>query len=203
MTIPFPTGAAAASDSVQFTVVPGPVGFGSVPDAPEVPGMDLNGKAQIISTQMPNFSVRDASGTGLGWGLTVSGISGRRLSPVLSQYCPAPLCGGDSGPGYVPGGLTLPANSLTLDSSGAHFVPRDGSSGSGPKQRCNRGCFIDAPPDSPTLIAAANVGAGMGTFRTAGFSRTSLQLSAPDARHHLPTGEQYRVDLSWSLNRGP
>ena len=200
---PFPASAPASDDTVQFSVIPGSLGFGASPGLPGISTLVSNDPTQAISSRMANFEVSDASGTGLGFSISVSGDDGPGKSPVLKQYCPAPECGDHAGPGYVADGSTLPADSLTLDSSGATFMPVNGSSGPGPAHQCSAGCFVDAPPSSPTKVVAAASGTGMGTFRTSGFSSSSLRLAAPVSTRRLQTGELYRVDLSWTLNSGP
>jgi hypothetical protein len=200
---PFPASAPASDDSVQFSVIPGSLGFGASPGLPGISTLVSDGPGQAISSRMASFEVSDASGTGLGWSISVSGDDGPGKSPVLRQYCPASQCGDHAGPGYVADGSTLPADSLTLDSSGASFVPVAGSSGPGPAHQCDAGCFVDAPPSSPTKVVVAANGTGMGTFRTSGFSSSSLRLAAPVSTRRLQTGELYRVDLSWTLNSGP
>jgi hypothetical protein len=200
---PFPASALASDDTAQVSVIPGSLGFGASPALPDISSLVLNGQAQSISSRVANFEVSDASGAGLGWNISVSGDDGPGKSPVLKQYCPAPDCGDHAGPGYVAHGSTLPADSLTLDSSGATFMPVDGSTGPRPAHQCNAGCFVDAPPRSPTKVVVAASGTGMGTFRTSGFSSSSLRLAAPVGTRGLQTGELYRVDLSWTLNSGP
>jgi hypothetical protein len=195
--------AAEATDSTQFSVTPGPLGFGQPPGVTEVPSLSLNGETQAVSTQMANFAVTDASGTAEGWGLTVSGDASPGQSPVLRQFCTVAICGSLRGPAYVPFGATLPSDSLMLDSRGAGFTPEGGSSGSAPSHQCNSGCFVDTPPDAPSKIISAGAGGGMGTFSTSGFSNSSLRLVAPGSARGLPRGQVYRVDLSWTLNTGP
>jgi hypothetical protein len=192
-----------SADSTGFSVTPGPLGFGQPPGVPEVPSLTLSGETQAVSTQMANFAVSDASGTAEGWGLTVSGDDSPGHSPVLRQYCTVATCGSVLGPAYVPSGATLLPDSLMLDSRGASFTPEGGSGGSAPSHQCRFGCFVDAPPNAPSKIAAAGAGVGMGTFSTAGFSSSSLRLVAPDSARGLKRGEVYRVDLSWTLNTGP
>jgi hypothetical protein len=201
--VPASASAEISGDTTQFSVIPGPIGFGQPPGVTEVPSMTLNGESQAVSSKMTNFAVTDASGTAAGWGLTVSGDDSPGHSPVLRQYCPRASCGSLSGPAFVPRGARLPPDSLMLDSRGAGFTPVGSSSGSGPAQQCDTGCFLDAPPNAPSKIVAAGAGRGMGTFATTGFSSSSLRLAAPETARDLARGEVYRVDLSWTLNTGP
>lgn len=212
-----PARALGASDSVEFTVVPGPVGYGAGPQGsgeppgvptatpPGVPAvpLGLSDQPEPVSTRMADFIVTDASGSGQGWSITVSGDRGRDRSPVLRQYCPSSSCGRHPGPGYVADGLTLPSNSLTLDSSGARFRSNSPDAGEPPENSCGQTCFIDTPATSPSKIAEAPAGSGMGVFEASGFADSSFRLVAPSSPTPLPRGEIYRVDVSWSLNTGP
>lgn len=211
-----PAGAPGASDSVEFTVVPGPIGYGAGPqgqgESPGVPApaplglSDQPGTSdqpQSVRTRMGDFAVTDASGSGQGWSITVSGERGPNRSPILRQYCPSSSCGRHSGPGYVAHGLTLPPNSLTLDSSGARFRSDNPDAGKLPTNTCGQTCFINTPPRSPSKIAEAQAGTGMGAFEASGFSDSSISLVAPSSPPRLPRGEIYRVDVGWSLNTGP
>ncbi|MEK6251303.1 MAG: hypothetical protein AABM43_05050 [Actinomycetota bacterium] len=203
MAILLPAAALGESDTTQFSVIPGPLGFGGAPGLPGVPSLPLDGRARTLSARMANFEVSDASGSGLGWSITVSGGDSPGKSPVLKQYCPMAACGADRGPGYIGGGSALPADSLTLDSRGARFDGQGGTTGTPPSHQCDEGCFVDAPPDSPSKVVVAGSRAGMGTFQTNGFSVSSIRLVAPSTARSLPPREVYRVDLSWSLNSGP
>ena len=189
--------ALAASDTTQFAVTAGTLSFATAPDVPNLPGLTLNGQAQTLNTTMNNYSVADASGTGNGWNLTVVGDSSANKSPVFKQYCPNATCGSDSGPGYIAGGPTLPANSLTLTSTGASFSAQNGSTGTAPTLQCSSACNVDSA--SAVKIASAASNAGMGTWLTTGFSATSLALSTPSTLKLLSNGEVYRVNLLWTL----
>jgi hypothetical protein len=198
-----PATALGSDDSTQFSVIPGPLGFGNAPVASQVPKLSLKAPAQAGSGQMNDFSVSDSTGAGSGWNITVNGDNRTGKSPVLKQYCPKASCGSDPGPGYIAAGTALPADSLIFDSSGASFTAQGGSTGIPPRQECDFGCFLDAPPASPTKIVSAASGTGMGTFKATGFSSSSVALAAPNAVRALPANEVYRVDLLWSLNCGP
>jgi WxL domain surface cell wall-binding len=196
------TGAASAtSDTTQFSVVAGSLSFGVSPDVPNLPTLNLNGQAQTLTAQMNSFSVVDATGSGSGWNVTVSGDGSGGHSAVFKQYCPGPgNCGSDS-PGYVSSGATLAANSLSLSSTGAGFTALNGTTGTAPSHQCGSGCFVDA--GSATKILSAASGAGMGTWQTSGWGASSLSLSAPTTILALPSSEVYHVDLVWTLNTGP
>jgi hypothetical protein len=198
-----PAPALGSDDTTQFSVIPGPLGFGNAPVASHVPTLSLSSPARAGRAQLNDFSVSDSTGAGSGWNITVNGDDNTGKSPVLKQYCPNASCGSDPGPGYIAAGTTLPADSLTFDSSGASFTAQGGSTGIPPRQECDFGCFLDAPPASPTKIVSAASGTGMGTFKATGFSSSSVVLAAPNAVRSLPANEVYRVDLLWSLNCGP
>ena len=98
-------------------------------------------------------------------------------------------------------GATLPANSLTLNSTGASFSAQSGSTGTAPTLQCSGACNVDSA--SAVKVASAAVNAGMGTWLTTGFSGTSLALVTPSTLKALSNGEVYRVNLLWTLSTGP
>jgi hypothetical protein len=189
-------------DTTQFSVTPGSLNFGTAPDTPNLNAVTLNGQAQNTNSQMTNFSVADATGSGSGYNVTVAGNSAGGKSPVFKRFCDngGSACGSDPA-GYVSGGKTLVANSLTLNSTSAGFTAQNGSTGTQPSHSCNSGCFMDA--GSPTKVVSAATSAGMGTFQTSGYTASSLSLATPSNVPVLPTHEVYQVDLVWSLNSGP
>jgi hypothetical protein len=193
--------ALAANDTTQFSVTAGSLSFGTAPDVPNLPALTLNGQSQTLTAQMANFSAIDATGAATGWNVTVIGDTSGGKSAVFKEYCPNATCGSNSGPGYISGGATLAANSLTLDSTGAGFSALSGTTGTAPTHQCNSGCFVDSASAVKVVSAAAL--AGMGTFQTTGYGASSLSLSAPTTVRALQTNEVYRVDLVWSLNSGP
>jgi opacity protein-like surface antigen len=195
--------AATSNDNSQLAVTPGSLSFGTAPDVPNLPGLTLNGQAQTLNAQMNNFSVVDASGAGSGWNVTVSGDNTGAKSPVFKQYCPNATCGTDSGPGYVAGGASFAANSMTLSSTGAGFSAQNGTTGSAPAHQCGSGCFVDAATASPVKVVSAANSAGMGTYSTTGYSASSLALAAPSTVLALQANEVYRIDLLWTLGSGP
>ena len=177
--------ALAATDTTQFSVTAGSLSFGTSPDVPNFSALTLNGQAQTLTAQMNNFSGIDATGSATGWNMTVAGDSGGGKSAVFKQYCPNATCGTDSGPGYISGGATLAANSLTLDSTGASFSALSGTTGTAPTHQCSSGCFVDSA--SPVKIVSAAALAGMGTYQTTGYGASSLSLSAPTTVKALQT----------------
>jgi hypothetical protein len=200
--LPASSGAATtANDTTQFSVTAGSLAFSATPGMPTLTGLTLNGQAQTTNTTMTNFGVDDATGSGSGWNVTVNGNSAGGKSAVFKQYCPSATCGSDSGPGYVTGGLTLAANSLTLSSTGGSFSGQSGTTGTAPTLQCSSACNVDSA--SAVKIASAASSAGMGTWATTGWSGTSLALNTPSTLKTLQTGEVYRVDLVWTLNSGP
>src|SRR5436305_2061096 len=196
-----PAVAHAAADTTQFSVTPGTLSFGTAPDVPNLPALTLNGQAQTLPGQMNSYSVADASGSGAGWNVTVNGDASAGKSAVFKQYCPNASCGTDSGPGYVSSGATLPANSLSLSSTGASLSAQNGTTGTAPTHQCSSPCNVDSAAAVKTVSAAS--GAGMGTYLTSGYGASSLALTAPTTMKALQTNEVYRLDLVWSLNSGP
>jgi hypothetical protein len=196
-----PATALGASDTASFTVQAGTLSLTSAPDYPNFGALTLNGQSQTLSAQMGNFTVADGSGSGAGWNVTVIGDSGGGKSPVFKVYCPNANCGPDTGPGYVSGGATLPANSLTLTSTGAGFSALNGTTGTAPTHSCGSGCFVDSASAVKLISAATN--AGMGTYQASGYGASSLALVTPTTVKALQTNERYQVDLVTTLNSGP
>lgn len=189
---------AALMPATTAIAAQGSLSFGTAPALPALAAVALNARSQITNATMSNFSVSDATGEGKGWSVTVQGQSGTGKSAVFAQYCPeAAGCGTDAS-GYVPSGKTLPANSLTLASSGATFT---GGSGSAPTLKCSTGCKIDSA--TAVKIASAAAGTGAGTWTATGFSTTSLALAIATTLKTLPSKEIYRVNVLWTLSTGP
>jgi hypothetical protein len=197
-----PAFGATSSDTTQFSVTPGSLAFTTAPDVPNLPALTLNGQAQTLNATMNAFGVDDATGSGAGWNLTVSGDNSASKSSVFKQYCTQANCSGDPA-GYVTSGQTLAQNSITLNSTSAGFTAQNGTTGTAPTHQCNSGCFVDAAPASPVKIVSAATGAGMGTYATNGWTGTSIAASAPSNVQALPANEVYRVDLLWTLGSGP
>lgn len=195
--------AATQNDSTSFSVTAGSLAFSTVPAMPALAAITLNGGSQTThaSAALSNFGVDDGSGSGSGWNVTVQGHSGGGLSTVFAQYCPNANCGTDTGPAYVPSGATLPANSLTLTSTGASFSAAGGTTGTAPTLQCAATCNVDSA--TPVKVASAAVNAGMGTWNTSGWAAADLTLSTPSTLKVLQTNEYYKVDLVWSLTSGP
>jgi hypothetical protein len=198
--MPALAGAATAEDKTQFSVTAGSLTFSTTPAMPTFGAITLNGSAQTTNLTMTNFGVADATGSGSGWNNTVIGQVGASKSAVFKQYCPTATCGADP-EGYVTGGATLAANSLTLNSTAASFAAQSGSTGTAPTLQCGAACNVDSA--SAVKIASAAASAGMGTWLTTGFSATSLALATPTTLKALSNGEVYRLNLLWTLSTGP
>jgi hypothetical protein len=173
--------------------------FGTAPALPALPGVTLNAGAQTTHATMNNFSVEEGLFETGGWNVTVAGQSGAGKSAVFAQYCPNAKCGSDS-EGYVTGGLTLPANSLTLNTSGASWT---GGSGPTPAFQCSSPCNVDSAT-AVKIVSTAAGGLGVATtWTTTGFSSTSLTLSTSSQLRVPPASEVYRVNIVWTLASGP
>jgi hypothetical protein len=192
---------ATQNDTTQFSVTAGGLNFATAPDVPNLNAVSLTGQSQTTTSSMASYSVADATGAGSGWNVTVAG-DGPSGSAVFKQYCSngVSACGADAANSYVTGGATLPANSLTLSSTGGSINAQNGSTGSGPTHQCSSGCFIDAGSASKVLSATA--GNGMGTWQAA-YAANTLSLATASTTKALPTNEVYRVNLTWTLNSGP
>lgn len=174
------------------------VSFSPAPNAPNLPDVTLNGTAQTDTATMANWGVSETLSLS-GWNVTVAGDTSAGKSAVFKQYCPNATCGAHSGPGYVTGGHTLPAGSLTLDSTGAGWT---GNIGTQPSHLCNSGCAMDTT--TPVKIANKGSLGALGTWTTTGYSSSSLSVSIPTTIRALTEpGEVYRVDLVWTLSTGP
>jgi hypothetical protein len=170
--------------------------FSTAPALPTLSPLTLNGRLQTTTTTMANFAVSETT-AGAGWNLTVAGRAGAGRSIVFAQYCPVATCGTDTGPGYVAGGYTLPADSLTLNTTGATWT----TAGTKPTFGCNAGCFVDHA--TATKVVSAATGVATGTWTTIGFSATSLSLATPTTLRKLQTSEVYRLNAVWTLATGP
>jgi hypothetical protein len=176
----------------------GALSFTESPALPVLPTVTINGGAQTAKTTMTNFSVTETFGESSGWNVTVNGQSGTERSAVFAQYCPNTLCG-SSPKGYVSGGFTLAAGSLTLNSTGASFT---GGSGTTPTLVCSTACNVDNA--TAVKIASRASGSSFGsTWKTTGFSSSSLSLSVKSTLRSLPASEVYRVNILWTLSTGP
>jgi hypothetical protein len=172
--------------------------FPTAPALPSLPGVTLNAGAQTTNATMNNFSVTEGLLEGGGWNVTVAGQSGSGKSAVFAQYCPSAKCGSDS-EGYVGGGQTLPANSLTLNTSGASM---SGGGTTAPAFQCTSSCNVDSAT-AVKIVSKASGGLGLETWTSSGFTGSSLALSTSSQLRVLPTGEQYRVNIIWTLATGP
>jgi hypothetical protein len=197
---PSTAAAATAEDKTQFSVTAGSLSFSTTPAMPTLGSITLNGGAQTTNATMTNFGIVDATGSGSGWNTTVAGQTGAGKSAVFKQYCPTATCGADP-EGYVTGGATLAANSLTLNSTGASFSAQSGTTGTAPTLQCSSACNVDSA--SAVKVASAATSAGMGTWLTTGFTASSLSLATASTLKALSNGEVYRVNLLWTLGTGP
>jgi hypothetical protein len=171
--------------------------FGTAPALPALSAVTLSGAAQTTNATMNNFSVEEGSESG-GWNITVAGQGGTGKSAVLMQYCPKAKCGSEK-EGYVTGGFTLAAGSLTLNTTGASF---SGGTGTAPALQCASGCAVDGA-SAVKVVSKATGGVGGSTWKASGFSATSLALSTPSTLRVLANSEVYRVNVLWTLSTGP
>jgi hypothetical protein len=174
------------------------VAFTTAPNLPTLSGVTLNGQSQTTSTtwSMANDFTITSSGTNNGWNLTVNGNSAAGKSAVFKQYCPNATCGTHSGPGYVAGGFTLPADSLTWRTAGATWT----SAAPRPAYQCNvSACPIGKA--TATKVVSASTSVALGGWTSSGSSTLSLSTAA--GLRKLQTGEVYRVDVVWTVSSGP
>jgi len=197
--------AEANNDKTYFTVTGGALEFTAAPALPlSLTGVTLNGEAQSTHTNMTNFTVKDARGTGVGWHVSVSSRAtvGTTVSEKFKEYCESvSVCGANAAEHYVAGGKELEANSLTLNAAGGTFSPADANVPTYTAE-CLAGCTIDTPEGSPHKVLSAAVNKGMGKYATV-FSNAEphgLMLATPMNLATLPNAnEVYRVDVVWTL----
>jgi hypothetical protein len=186
-------GAASGASAAQT------VSFATAPSLPNLTGVTLSGQPQTTPTTWDlttsPFQIKSAGTTTGGWNLTVKGRAGAGRSAVFKQYCPSGPCGSDP-TGYVTGGFTLPADSLTWDTTGDSFT---GATGTKPGFECSSGCHIDSA--SAVNVVSTAVGATNTTWTTSGSS--TLSLATPASLRKLQTGEVYRLDVVWTVSTGP
>ena len=53
------------------------------------------------------------------------------------------------------------------------------------------------------IVSKAIGGLGGSTWKTSGFSATSLTLATPSTLNAPPAGEVYRANVLWTLSTGP
>lgn len=173
------------------------VALTTAPNLPTLTGVTLNGQSQSTLTIWSNAMKITSSGTNNGWNLTVNGNSAGGKSAVFKQYCPNATCGTDSGPGYIAGGFTLPAGSLTMNTSGASWT----SAAPRPTYQCNVSPFCKIDQATATKVVSASTSVALGAWTGSG--STVLTLATPASLRKLLTNEVYRLDIVWTLSSGP
>ena len=173
------------------------VAFTTAPTLPTLSGVTLNGQTQSTITLWTNAMKITSSGTNNGWNVTVNSNAAGGKSAVFKQYCPNATCGTDTGPGYVTGGFTLPADSLTLNTSAASWT----SAAPRPTYQCNVSPFCNIDNATATKVVSASTSVALGTWTGSGSS--ILTLATPASLRKLQTNEVYRVDVVWTLSSGP
>jgi hypothetical protein len=188
---------AGASSAAGATTV----SFATAPAIGNLTAITLNGRSQTTNTTWnltSNPFAVTSSGTNSGWNLTLGAdTGGGSTSSVFAQYCPSASCGTDTGPGYVAGGFTLPADSLTLKTGSSGWT----SAAPKPTYQCNTNPWCQIDNATPVKIVSASTSVALGTWQTSGTA--TLQLATATTMHKLQTGEVYRVDLVWTLGSGP
>jgi hypothetical protein len=174
------------------------VAFTTAPNLPTLTGITLNGQAQTTTTalnlSLGPFKITSSGTPDIGWNLTVNGNGSAGNSAVFKQFCPSASCGTDSA-GYVPGGFTLAADSLSLNTAGATWT----SGTTKPAYQCNTACPIDS--GAAVKIVSASSSVATGTWTASGSA--SVSVNTPSTLHKLQTGEVYSVNLVWTVNTGP
>jgi hypothetical protein len=173
--------------------------FNTAPVLGTLSGVTLNGKTQTTttSTTLNDFAVT-SSGTNAGWNMTVASVTGGSNSSVFKEYCPNATCGTDTGPGYVTGGYTLPADSLTLNTAAATI---SGTGATKPTFQCSVSPFCNVDTTTASKVLSASTAVSLAKWTAAGTS--TLSLTTPANLHKLQTNEVYRINLVWTINSGP
>jgi len=193
-------GCAAVLATLTLTAGPSmatTVALTTAPTLPTLTGVTLNGQSQSTFTIWSNAMKVTSSGTNTGWNVTVNSTATGGKSAVFKQYCPNTTCGTDSGPGYIAGGFTLPADSLTMNTSGASWT----SAAPRPTYQCSVSPFCKIDQTTATKVVSASTSVALGTWTGSG--STILTLATPASLRKLQTSEVYRVDVVWTLSSGP
>lgn len=174
--------------------------FATPPALPALGSVTLNARPQTSEATMTSFAVEDTRLSKSGWNVTAQGRTAAGSSPVFAQYCAkATKCGSDN-EGFVAGGRTLPANSLTLTTSGASFT---GGIGTAPTLQCSSPCALDSASAVKVASGGSGALASEATWTAGGFASGSLVLTTATTLRALPPEEIYRVDILWTLASGP
>jgi hypothetical protein len=173
--------------------------FATPPALPSLPAVTLNARPQTTQAAMTSFAVEDTRLSKSGWNVTAQGETGAGKSAVFAEYCPKAKCGTNA-EGFVAGGQSLPADSLTLNSGGASFT---GGLGTAPTLQCATPCDIDNASAVKIASGGSGVTASEGTWTAGGFSGSSLELTTATTLRALPNEEVYRVNILWTLSSGP
>jgi WxL domain surface cell wall-binding len=203
--------AETANSNTQFSVIGGTLTFVTAPTLPELAAVTLNGEAQTThsSTAMANFKVKDATGTGNGWHVSIGSraTSGTTVSAVFKQYCEfASNCTSSEAHKYASSTpKELATGSLTLSSTGATFSPSGAEAPTYAAECGSSGpCVVDTGAEGTThKVVTAAVNKGMGKYEMGGWATTSLTLTTPATLFALNEHEVYRVDVLWTLASAP
>jgi hypothetical protein len=175
------------------------VALTTAPNLPALTGVTLNGQAQTTTTALNlglgGFKITSSGTPNIGWNMTVNGNASAGNSAVFKQFCPSASCGTDSA-GYVPGGFTLAADSLSLSTAGATWT----TGTTKPAFQCNT---VACPLDSGTAIKIVSASSSVATGAWTASGSASVSVNTPSTLHKLQTGEVYSVNLVWTVNTGP
>jgi hypothetical protein len=175
------------------------VALTTAPNLPALTGITLNGHAQTTTTalnlSLGPFNITSSGTPNIGWNLTVSGNGSAGNSAVFKQFCPSANCGTDSA-GYVSGGFTLAADSLSLNTASATWT----SGATKPTYQCNT---VACPIDSGAAVKVVSASSSVATGAWTSSGSATASLNTPSTLHKLQTGEVYSVNLVWTVNTGP
>ena len=166
----------------------------------------ITGAPQTAFSNLEDYVIDDATGSGNGWNLAVQGASetndtGGLLGQLSAVGTAGSGLGSNTGSAYVnpapppsgANGFQFPVGSVVYDSSNDN--PATGT-GARPTLECNAGCDLDGT--TSTIIDEAALNAGLGTW-------TSNDASS-DVTWYIPSNAPaatYQLVDNWSLTTGP
>lgn len=186
--------AATNQTSLPASLVSGPLSIVVPTLSSAFPGVILNGQVQTVTAGLSPWQVTDATGTGDGWTVTLSGNQFTELAP-------------SSGFASGTSALTLPDGSLSL-SAGGGIIASSGASAVDP----NGGPLFQNLPGlvdgtSFTLLNA-NQGYGLGNYSVS-FPSNVLSLTIDpattkvDSINYPSSPTPYQEIMTWTLASGP
>lgn len=182
-------GPALAADDTNVTVTGASLGITSA-TATDFPGVTLDGTAKTATATLSDFTVTDARGNGAGWHVNVSATRFALWDATLNA----------GAGGYVSGGHTLPASSLSMQE--VTVAKNDPSSSALPS--VTGGPYVIDGGQAVAIASAAADGTGMGSYDFGAADGTiTLTLTVPASAYKTGADETYRSDVTVDVVSGP